>query len=331
MSDVASLAGVSSMTVSRALREGASIAPATRQRIMRAVEELGYLPDKSARSLVSRRTAFVAVLVPSINNSNFADTARAMTDVLEAGGLQLLLGYTDYSVEKEERLIEAMLRRRPEGLVVTGGKHTLRARKLLENSNIPVIEMWDLPEDPILHVVGFSNAAAAGALVRFLHAKGYRRLAFVVGGTNRDQRGNERRTGYELAIRELGLEPRVIKVGMPPMSMQHGGEAIEKLLRQYPDTDAVMCTSDLVAFGAIMEARRRGWDVPGRIAVAGFGDFEVANCSFPAITTVGVHSMEIGRAVGELLLSTVESARLQRDVSRQTIVTPYEIIARESA
>ena len=114
--------------------------------------------DQSAQSLVSRRTAFIAALIPSINNSNFADTTRAITEVFEETGIQLLLGYTDYSTENEERLVEAMLRRRPEGMIVTGGMHTARTRRLLEQANIPIIEMWDVPERPIQHVVGFSNA-----------------------------------------------------------------------------------------------------------------------------------------------------------------------------
>jgi LacI family transcriptional regulator, gluconate utilization system Gnt-I transcriptional repressor len=217
MSDVAQRAGVSAMTVSRALRDGASIARETRGRIMQAVEELGYVLDLSAGSLSSKRTGFVAALIPSINNSNFADTARGLTDALEGTGLQLLLGYTDYSVEKEESLIASMLRRRPEAIVVTGGRHTPRGRKLLQNSGIPVIETWDLPMSPVHHVVGFSNAEASAALVRHLHGRGYKRIAFIGGTTNRDTRGADRRAGYETAMNALGLtESRVISFGPFP-------------------------------------------------------------------------------------------------------------------
>ena len=205
MADVAARAGVSTMTVSRALKDGASIAPDTRRHIMKAVEELGYVLDLSAGSLSSKRSGFVAALIPSINNSNFADTARGLTDALAGSGLQLLLAYTDYSMEKEEELIGSMLRRRPEAIVVTGGSHTARARKLLENSGIPVVETWDLPKKPVRHVVGFSNAEASKALVRYLHGKGYRRIAFIGGTTNRDTRGADRRAGYEAAMAELGL------------------------------------------------------------------------------------------------------------------------------
>ena len=332
MLDVARRAGVSAMTVSRALRDGASIAPETRKRIIKAVEEVGYVLDLSAQSLVSRRTAFIAALIPSINNSNFADTTRGMTEVLETSGIQLLLGYTDYSIENEERLIEAMLRRRPEGVIVTGGMHTARSSRLLHQANIPIVEMWDLPARPIQHAVGFSNAAAAAALVRYLYKRGYRKIGFIGGTSSRDERGAERRAGYETALKELGLRvPRVISIATPPISMRHGSEAVVQLIEQTPDVEAAMCTSDLPAFGAIMECSRRGWAVPKRIAIAGFGDFEVASCCEPTITTVGVNCLGIGRQAGKLMLRAIEAARRGQVIPPETVITDYEVIARESA
>lgn len=331
MSDVAFRAGVSTMTVSRALKDGASIAKGTRDRIIRAVEELGYVLDQSAGSLSSKRTGFVAALIPSINNSNFADTARGLTDALQDTGLQLLLGYTDYSVENEEGLIESMLRRRPEAILVTGGRHTLRGQKLLLNSGIPVIETWDLPKTPVNHVVGFSNAEASAALVRHLHGRGYRRIAFIGGTTNRDTRGADRRRGYEAAMSALGLaERRVISFGTPPISMKQGGEALVRLVEQWPEVEAAICVSDLSAFGALMECHRRDWKVPERIAIAGFGDFEVSKTCYPAITTVGVHCYDIGNKAGELLLRAIDGERHGKPIPAETIITDYEVIARES-
>lgn len=332
MADVAARAGVSTMTVSRALKDGASIAPDTRRRIMKAVEELGYVLDLSAGSLSSKRSGFVAALIPSINNSNFADTARGLTDALAGSGLQLLLAYTDYSVETEEELIASLLRRRPEAMVVTGGSHTARARKLLEKAGIPVVETWDLPKTPVRHVVGFSNAEASKALVRYLHGKGYRRIAFIGGTTNRDTRGADRRAGYEAAMAELGLtESRVISFGTPPISMKQGGEAVVRLVEQWPEVEAAICVSDLSAFGAVMECNRRGWKVPQRIAIAGFGDFEISSCCHPAITTVGVHCHDIGYRAGDLLLRAIEGERKGRPVAAETIITDFEVIARDSA
>jgi len=331
MSDVARKAGVSTMTVSRALKDGASIAEETRDRIKRAVDDLGYVLDLSAGSLSSKRTGFIAALIPSINNSNFADTARGLTDALKGTGLQILLSYTDYSVDKEEQLIESMLRRRPEAIVVTGGKHTGRGRRLLENSGIPVIETWDLPSDPVQHVVGFSNAEASAALVRHLHSQGYRKIAFIGGTTNRDTRGADRRMGYERAMTELGLKDmRVISFGTPPITMKQGGEALAQLLNQWPEVEAAICVSDLSAFGALMECQRRKWAVPKKVAIAGFGDFEISSCSYPTITTVGVHCYDIGRQAGQLLLRAIQGERRGKPVAAETVITTYEVIPRES-
>lgn len=331
MAEVAARAGVSTMTVSRALRQDSSVSQETRQRILAAVDDLGYVLDLSAGALSSRRTGFVAALIPSINNFNFAETARGITDAVEERGLQVLLGYTDYDIGKEERLVRAMLTRRPEGIVVTGGSHTPPARRLLEEAGIPVVETWDLPAEPIDHVVGFSNARAARALVHHLHARGYRSIAFIGGITSRDTRGADRRLGYQQAVEELGLPTgRIVSFGNPPISMEQGGQAVVQLLEQWPDTDAALCVSDLSAFGAIMECHRRGWAVPGRIAVAGFGDFEVSRCSWPRITTVAIDCHAIGRDAGEVLLRAMGDAREGRAATRETRVIPFHVLERES-
>jgi LacI family gluconate utilization system Gnt-I transcriptional repressor len=299
---------------------------------MAAVDELGYVLDQMAGTLSSKRSGFVTALVPSINSSNFADTARGITEAIEGSGLQLLLGYTDYQIEKEERLVESMLMRRPEGIIVTGGRHTDRTRKLLEAAGIPVIETWDVPDAPIEHVVGFSNAAAMNALVHHLHARGYRNIGFVGGTSNRDTRGADRRQGYIQAIEQLGLpRGRVISFGKPPISMEQGAQAIVHLVSQWPDVDAAVCVSDLSAFGALMECHRQGWAVPGRIAIAGFGDFEVARCAHPRITTVSVDAHEIGLAAGNLLLRAIEADRSGRAIPSEMMLMPFEVVPRESS
>ena len=137
MADVARLAGVSPMTVSRAFKADSSVSDATRQAILQAADDLGYVFDSTASSLRSQKSDFVAVTIPSINNANFAETVRGLSEGLKARGLQILLGSTDYDTAEEERLIEQFLRRRPEAIVVTGGKHTPRARRLLEAAGIP--------------------------------------------------------------------------------------------------------------------------------------------------------------------------------------------------
>ena len=307
MADVARVAGVSPMTVSRAFKADSSVSEATREAILAAAEGLGYVFDSTASNLRSQKTDFVAVTIPSINNANFADTVRGLSDGLKARGLQILLGTTDYDMAEEERLIEQLLRRRPEAIVVTGGRHTPRARRMLENAGIPVIETWDLPETPIGHVVGFSNAEAVKGMVDHFVACGLRRIAFIGGDTSRDTRGADRRAGFVAAMQAQGLPTdRLIAVGAPPISMREGAEAMGRLLDTLPDTEAVICVSDLSAFGALTECQRRGIDVPGRISLAGFGDYEIAGISVPPLTTINPFPREIGARTAALILDVLD-------------------------
>ncbi|CDY77083.1 Transcriptional regulator, LacI family [Caballeronia glathei] len=329
MSDVARMAGVSKMTVSRVLA-GHSVALATRERVQHAIDELGYVADAAAGALSSGRSEFVAVLVPSLASSNFSDTVRGLAAALEPQGLQLLLGDTDYDLQREERLVRSMLRHQPRCIALTGAQHTAATRTLLRRSGIPVVEMWDLPSDPIDTAVGFSNVKAAREMVRYLTERGYRKIGFLGGASDLDRRGLERLKGYQQEIRAQGLgEPRIVRLGDSPITMSHGGPAFDALLARWPDTDAVMCVSDMSAFGAIMQCHRLGLNVPGDIAVAGFGNFEVAACTHPSITTVSVDAHGIGFRTGETLLAALAGDGVQG--SRKSVKIDYTVIARESA
>jgi LacI family transcriptional regulator, gluconate utilization system Gnt-I transcriptional repressor len=327
MADVARLAGVSPMTVSRAFKTDSSVSGATREAILKAAEDLGYVFDSTASNLRSQRSDFVAVTIPSINNANFADTVRGLSEGLKARGLQILLGYTDYDMAEEERLVEQFLRRRPEAMVVTGGRHTPRARRMLENAGIPVIETWDLPEAPIGHVVGFSNAAAVRGMIDHFVAQGLTRIAFIGGDTSRDTRGADRRAGFVAAMEAHGLDAtRLIAVGAPPISMREGAGAMGRLLETLPDTEAVICVSDLSAFGALTECQRRGVEVPGRIWIAGFGDYEIAEVSVPALTTINPFPRDIGARAAALILDVLDG---RQDAPARLEIRP-ELLIRQS-
>lgn len=308
MMDVARVAGVSAMTVSRAFKGDRSVREPTRARIFAAAEELGYIFDSGAASLRRQKSGFVAVAIPSINNANFADTVAALSEGLKARNLQILLGYTNYDIHEEERLIEQLLRRRPEAIVVTGGRHTLRGRRLLETAAVPVIEMWDLPENPVDHAIGFSNADAVQGMVDHLVTKGLRRIAFIGGDADRDTRGTDRRAGFVRAMQAHGLPTdRLIAAGPPPISMREGARSMGQLIETMPDTEAVICVSDLSAFGALSECQRRGVDVPGRISIAGFGNFEISGVCVPSITTINPFSRRIGSMAAELILDVLDT------------------------
>ncbi|RYI35092.1 MAG: LacI family DNA-binding transcriptional regulator [Acetobacteraceae bacterium] len=328
MADVARAAGVSPMTVSRAFKADSSVSDATRQSILQAADSLGYVFDSTASSLRSQKTDFVAVTIPSINNANFAETVRGLSDVLKTRSLQILLGYTDYDIAEEERLVEQLLRRRPEAIVVTGGKHTPRARRLLERAGIPVIETWDLPEAPIGHVVGFSNADAVCGMVDHFVARGLTRIAFIGGDAHRDTRGTDRRTGFIAAMRAHGLDAtRLVDAGAPPISMREGAVAMGLLLDSLPDTQAVITVSDLSAFGALTECQRRGVSVPEQMSIGGFGNYEVAGVSVPAITTIDPSCRDIGRRTAGLILDILDA----RQVDPARIVVSPRLLIRQSS
>lgn len=326
MADIARVTGVSPMTVSRAFKTDSLISKETREAILQAAEELGYVFDSTASNLRSQKTDFVAVTIPSLNNANFADTVGGLSETLAARNMQILLGYTNYDMAEEERLIEQLLRRKPQAIVVTGGKHTARGRKLLENAHIPVIETWDAPADPIGHFVGFSNAGVVRDMVDHFVRAGYSRIAFIGGDVGRDTRGSDRRHGFLEAMKAHGLDTsRLIAAGPPPISMREGANAMARLLSDYPDTEAVICVSDLSAYGALTECQRRGISVPDQIAIGGFGAYEIGSICVPTLTTIDAQARDIGRRTGALLIDILDGKEDVGDV----LIKP-ELIVRES-
>jgi LacI family gluconate utilization system Gnt-I transcriptional repressor len=328
MEDVARRAGVSQMTVSRALRTPEKVASATRARIAAAVAELDYVPDLAAGGLAARRSGIVAVIVSTLENSIFAATVQGLSAALHGQGYAVLLGASDYSREGEEELLRAVLGRRPDGIVLTDYVHTPAARRLLAAAGVPVVETWELPAAPIDTAVGFSNHAAGWAMTLALHGYGYRRIAFVGSAAEDDRRGRLRREGYRAALAELGAGPPR-EVGLPAAvtGITDGPAALGALLAGCPDADAAFCVVDALAAGLLLACRRRGLDVPGRLGVAGFGDFDLAHPDALDITSVRVAGRTIGAAAGELLLARMRgepTAAKVRDVG-------FEVVRRGSA
>lgn len=302
MRDVAAKIGVSPMTVSRAFRDDNTVSDETRAKVRAVARELGYVYDGTATAFRTQRSGFVAVTLPSVNNANFADTYRSLTEAMRDSGMQVLLGATNYRTQREEELVRQLLARNPEALVLTGGNHTDATRELLSCLTIPIVEMWDLPESPLGHAIGFSNANAMALIVDHLIGTGRERLAFIGASEGADLRGAERRSGVAERARELGLPDVVmLDAGPAPVSMHHGANCVRMNANLLTEIDAFVCVSDTVAFGALNECRRMGISVPGDIAITGFGRFDVAVVSEPQITTVDVNARQIGETVANVL------------------------------
>src|SRR5882757_4672225 len=202
LSAVAKLAGVSSITVSRVVRLPDLVAPKTRARVEAAMRELGYVPNLVAGALASARTNSVGVLVPTIANSIFADTVQGLSDTLEPLGFSVILAQSRYDAAREDRMLAALLSRRPEAIIMVGSPATEDGSRLLRHARIPIVETWDLPVSPIDAVAGFDNYKAGAAVARHLIAQGRRQMAFIGGD---DPRATRRWLGFHDEITSHGL------------------------------------------------------------------------------------------------------------------------------
>jgi len=303
--DVSRLAGVSRMTVSRVISDPDLVLPATRDRVNKAIADLGYVPDRAAGSLASRKTGFIALMLPTLTNANFAAVAHGLTEALRADDYHLLIAYTDYDLVEEERQLRNLLARRPEAIVLTGTIHRRTASRMLLAADIPVIEIADLPSQPIEHVVGFSNYNVGRTAARHLINKGFARIGALGGSTEGDvidHRGEERMRGFEDELRIAGLPTHyVLRHGTPPISYDHGAQSLAVLLEKEPDVEALFAVSDLSAVGAVMECQRRAIAVPGDLSIMGFGDFEIGREINPPLTTVHVDFRALGQRAGSMV------------------------------
>ncbi len=304
--DVSRLAGVSRMTVSRVLRTPDVVQENTRARVTKAISRLGYVPDRAAGSLSSRRTGFIALMLPTLTNANFASVAHGLTEALRQADYDLLIAYNEYSLDEEERQLRNLLERRPEAIVLTGAVHRRDSSRLLLASNVPVVEIADLTSRPLEHAVGFSNYEAGRTAARYLIAKGFRNIAAVGSSTDGDlvdYRGEERLRGFEDALRLAGLTiDHIIRHGRAPVSYDHGASVAGILLGRKPRIEAVFAVSDLSAVGIVMECQRLGVRVPKELAVMGFGDFDIAGVINPPLTTIHVDFRALGQRTGQMIL-----------------------------
>jgi LacI family gluconate utilization system Gnt-I transcriptional repressor len=322
--DVARLAGVAPMTASRALNTPSRVSPAVLDRVQEAVRATGYVRNHAAGALASTRSRLVAAVVPTLAGPVFLPTIQALTAALADHGYQLLLGQSGYVDSREDALLDAIIGRRPDGIVLTGLVHSPESRKRLLSAGIPVVETWDLAPDPLDMLVGFSHEDVGRSVAAFLHAKGRRRLAVVAADDARSQR---RRDAFCAAARECGLDaPRVIAVPAPA-TLRSGRAALAELLRQPDGIDAVFCSSDLVALGVLTEARTRGLAVPSQLAVVGFGDHEFSADLEPALTTVRIDGAAIGRQAAQFIVERAEG----RESAARVVDIGFSIVDRASA
>jgi LacI family transcriptional regulator, gluconate utilization system Gnt-I transcriptional repressor len=323
LADVARLSGVSPITVSRALNQPEIVSARTRERVMAAVQRLGYVPNMIAGSLATRRSHLIAALVPSISTLMFARMIESFEASLREKNYEVILGVTHYDIMREQQLLQTILRRRPDAVFLTGVTHTEQSRSWLLSAGIPVVETWDLTRSPIDMLVGFSHEDIGRSVGRFLLSKGYRRFGLL---TTREERAGLRASGLLAELKAHGDAAHRTAYVLPPTTPRSGRDGLSEMLESGFRPDVVVCSSDSTAHGVMIEAIHRGLSVPDQLAVMGFGDMDSAADMEPSLSTVRVDPTKIGAAAAAALLD-----KLSGNAAAERIVDMgFEICARAS-
>ncbi len=321
LKDVALLAGVNMMTVSRVVNQPSKVAEATRDKVLAAIKKTGYVPNLMAGSLASNKSRIVGCIVPTIDNSIFSQTVRALSDALAASGYQLLLGQSNYDPLEEDKLVATFLSRKVDGMVLTGGAHSALTTRRLKLAKIPVVETWDLPAKPIDMVAGFSNYAAGRAVGEYLRSKGYKKVCFA-GGL--DERSSARFNGLKAIFHQAS------QIAVATGSSFAGGASVIADLSKMALPDVIFFGNDALAAGAIMECQRKGIQVPADLAIFGFADLDIAASMQPALSTVRVPTSHMGKGAADMLLARLNPSRLTGKPPAKIQDLGFELVLRES-
>ncbi|PLC49875.1 GntR family transcriptional regulator [Pollutimonas subterranea] len=328
LADVAKVAGVSAQTVSRVLNNPSAVPTATLEHVRDAIAQVRYVPNRLAGGLASGRSKLVAALVPAIASPVFLETLEALTQALATQGYQLMLGESGYDDADEVQLFENLISRGPDGIVLTRVVQSELARQRLASSGIPVVETWDLTDNPVDMLIGFSHEQVGACVADIMIKRGVKYPAMISGN---DPRARRRRIGYAKRLVEKGClrteEDLQVAEVPAPAPMGYGRRAFRELLARQVPIDGLFCSTDMLALGALIEAQHRKIIVPDQLAVVGFGDLVIAADTSPALTTVRINGQKLGTLAAELIMRRA-SGNLVPDKIHDI---GFEVVMRESA
>lgn len=302
LQDIADEVGVTKMTVSRCLRDASKVSPVTYQKVMAVIDRLGYVPNKAPELLSNAKSRTIGVLVPSLTNHVFSEVIRGIEMITEKNGYQTMLAHYGYSQEIEEERIANLLAYHVDGLILSESQHSARTLKMIETSDIPVIEIMDLNANPILKSVGFDNEQAGYAMTNLMLERGCKQIVYL--GARLDERTKLRLMGYNRSMKDNQLTPANVMTDKSS-SFSLGAELLYKALDVYPSLDGLFCTNDDLAIGAVFECQRLGIKVPQDISIAGFHGHDVGQTMEPKLASVITPRLEIGQEAAKQLLESI--------------------------
>lgn len=322
--DVARYAGVSTATVSRVMNEPEKVGQKTRERVHSAINKLGYTPHFGGRMLAAGRSNTIGAVIPTMASAIFAGGLQAFQEILSQAGKTLLVASTDYDPAQELAQIRTLVARGAEGLLLTGADRLPETWDFLARRRTPHVITWSHVDAPGRVYVGFDNRRAAREMTQRVLEFGHRDLAMISGVSIHNDRARARQEGVAQAVEACGgaalLE--VIETHYDPAA---GAAAFRGIMASPKPPTAIICGNDVLAAGALLAARQMGIDVPARISIVGFDDIDLASLVHPALTTVRVPQVQMGRIAGQSLLELVAGRSDCRSALLKT-----EIVIRDS-
>lgn len=325
MATVGRIAGVSQVTVSRALSDPSKVSSLTLKKIEDAIKATGFVPNAIAGALASQQSHLVSALIPSLTNVVYSSVVKTFSQRMREFGYQILLSETGFDLTEEEVFVQRHLSRQPDAVLLTGIQHSAQTRRMLLGAGIPIVEVWDITASPIDMCVGFSHADAGRAVADFATDIGF---AFAATVTANDERAKLRRDSF--TSRFLQKEGQSVFAHDCPgaASMGAGRAALADLLDNHGlKSGIIFCSSDVLAQGLLIEAHARGLKIPGDLSLVGFGDQEFAADLEPALTTVRVDHELLGRTAADAILARIKGTETPPSVTD----IGFEIVRRISA
>lgn len=321
--DVAKKAGVSAITVSRALREPHRVSEELRERILKVVADTGYVPDFAARALASRHNGIVCALIPEVSSLAVMNIIHGIEARLQDTDLRIQYANAWRDPDKERRQLEMFVSQHPAGILVAGGQNHQVIVDLVLGARCPVVHMIDINLTALGTVVGSDHCTAAKVAVRHLLECGYRRIAILGAGV--DLRVQRRLEGYRVTLEAEGLyDPQLVMMMPEPTSVPLGCRMLAEIVEQHPDVDAVFCLNDDLALGAYFECRRRGIRVPEDFGICGYNDVNFAAVAEPPLTTVHIPRYDMGYRAADLLIRQINGEKN----AKQSIDLGFELKVR---
>jgi len=311
LDDVAKKAGVSTATVSRCINTPERVVEATRKRVNRAIDSLGYTPNFGARVMAVKRTFTIGAIIPTMENAIFARGLQAFQEELHNSGYTLLVSSSAYDPKIEEEQIKALIARGADGLLLIGYDRAPAIYRYLERQAAPALIAWAYAPNNPLPAIGFDNRAAMIRLFDKVWDMGHRRIAVISANVLGNDRAAERLEGIRDALLARGLPPETIRVIETPYGFDTGETAMRELMSTDVTPTLVMCGNDVLAAGAMRGARALGLDVPRDVSITGFDDIELAQVLHPPLTTMHVPHREMGRRAAAMLIALVEGTAPQ--------------------